>query len=195
MVKKHSTKTKILIHLLNNKRNKFTIRAISKAVKIDYKTVYMNVNELIKDNTIVSEKAGQTTLCTINFKNFNEDMFTAEFVRTKSILKNSNFYSMMSYFSEIRPFYIMLLFGSFASGKQHKNSDIDIMVISDNEDIKKRFNDQIRLIPLKIHYLEFSSNDFIRMLKTNEFTVVREAFLNNIILSGIENYYELVKNA
>jgi len=61
--------------------------------------------------------------------------------------------------------------------------------------IGKQVKNKISLIPLNIHLVEFTSEEFLSMLKTTEFNVGREAFNNNIILFGIENYYKLIKNA
>jgi len=194
MVKIHSTKDKILKLLLSNKKEEFTIRAISRNIKIDYKTVYLIVKDLIENRVISAKKAGQTILCLINQKEFNADVFRAELIRREELLKNKNFSVLHSYFEDIKnPFFILLLFGSYASGKQRKSSDIDLMLITDDKSVNKKIRDIISLVPLKIHLVDFTSEEFLSMLKTTEFNVGWEAADNNIILFGIENYYWLLK--
>ncbi len=196
MVKKHNTKDRILKFLLSNKNTEFTIRSISKNISVDYKTVYQIVNELIGDDIIFAKKIGQTVICLINQKKFNADIFRAEAIRRKELLKNKDFSTLSSYFNEIKePFFILLLFGSYASGKQNKKSDIDLMLITDNDKIKKQVKNKTSLVPLNMHLIEFSSEEFLSMIKTTEFNVGKEAFYNNIILFGIEDYYRLIKNA
>lgn len=196
MVKKHNTKDKILILLLSNKEKEFTIRAISKKVSVDYKTVYLIVNELINEGIIKAKKIGQTISCSINSKVFNEDIFRAELIRKEELLKNKDFTVLHNYIKDVKePFFILLLFGSFASNTQGKNSDIDLMLITDSKEINKQIKNKTSLIPLKIHLTSFNSEEFLSMLKTTEFNVGKEAFNNNIILFGIENYYRLIKNA
>ena len=103
---------------------------------------------------------------------------------------------MYTYFKDIpEPFFILLLFGSYASGKNRKSSDIDLMLITDNEDIQKKIKSKVALIPLKIHLTEFNSKEFVSMLKTTEFNVGKEAFYNNVILYGIEDYYRVIQHA
>ena len=195
MENKHNTKDKILEFLLSNKNTEFTIRSISKNISVDYKAVYIIVNELIQNKIIIAKKAGQSILCLINQKLFNADVFKAELTRQEELLKNKNFSVLQSYFNDIKePFFILLLFGSYASGKQNKNSDIDLMLITDDEKIKKQVKGKIPLIPLKIHLVDYTSEEFISMIKTTEFNVGKEAFNNNIILLGIEDYYRLIKN-
>ena len=196
ITKSINTKDKILKFLLSNKKNEFSIRAISKKIAVDYKTVYLIVNKLIEIQVISSKKIGQTILCSINLKAFNNDIFRAEDIRRKELLKNKNFSSIQSYFQDIKePFFILLVFGSYASGKQDKKSDIDLILITDNDKIKKEVKNKISLIPLNMHLMNFSSEEFLSMLKTIEFSVGKEAFNNNVILFGIEDYYRLIKNA
>ncbi len=196
MVKKHSTKDKILMLLLSNKNTEFTIRSISKNVAVDYKTVYLIVNELIKSKVIVAKKVGQTVLCLIDQKMFSADVFRAELIRREELLKNKNLFVLQSYFNKIREsFFILLLFGSYAAGKQEKKSDIDLMLITDDEKIKRQVEEKLSLIPLNTHLVDFTSGEFLSMLKTTEFNVGKEALNNNVILYGIEDYYRLIKNA
>lgn len=192
----NTTKDKILKLLLSNKEKEFTIRAISKEVLIDYKTVHIIVKKLIKSNTLIAKKAGQTILCSINQKGFNADVFRAESIRKEELLKNKDLYALYNYFEDIKePFFILLLFGSYASGKARKGSDIDLMLIADNDDLRKKAKKVISSIPLNIHFIDFSSKEFLSMLKTTEFNVGKEAVNNNVILFGIEDYYRLIKNA
>ncbi len=196
MEKKHNHKDKILKLLLSNKKEEFTIRAISKNISIDYKTVYMTVKGLIKSQVIQAKKAGQTTLCSINQNKFNSDIFRVELIRLEELLRNKNFSVLHTYFNDIKkPFFILLLFGSYASGKPRKKSDIDLMLIVDDEKIRRDIKNKTSLIPLNIHLIDFTPEEFLSMIKTTDFNVGKEVFYNNIILFGIEDYYRLLQNA
>jgi len=198
MLKIHNTtQDKILKLLLSNKQKEFTIREISKNVCIDYKTVHIVVKRLMKSNVIKGKKAGQTILCSINQKEFNQDIFRAEFIRKEEILNNKNIAVLYKRIKEDvkEPFFVLLLFGSHAAGKQRKGSDIDLMLITDNKEISKKIRHIISLTPLDVHLADFTSKEFLSMLKTTEFNVGKEAANNNIILFGIENYYGLLQNA
>ena len=87
---------------------------------------------------------------------------------------------------------IAVLFGSYAKGTANKHSDIDVLTIGGDE---KEIKATISMLPDKIHHTAVSYENFIRMAKSKEFTVVSEAIKNNIILIGIEEYYRLLKNA
>lgn len=193
----NTTKDKILKLLLSNKEKEFTIRAISKNISVDYKTVYIVIKKLTKSNVVVAKKAGQTVLCKINQRRYNVDILRAESIRKEELLRNKDLYVLHNNIKEDikEPFFILLLFGSYASGKQRKGSDIDLMLIADSESVKKNAKQIISLLPLEIHLVDFSVAEFLSMLKTTEFNVGKEAMNNNIILFGIEDYYRLMENA
>jgi predicted nucleotidyltransferase/predicted transcriptional regulator len=192
----NNTEERILMLLLSNKKDEFTIRSIAKEVNIDYKAVHTIVKRLIADGVLNVRRAGQTMLCSINKKGFNSDVFNAEILRREEILKYKDIKGLSDYLSDIKePFFIVLLFGSYASGKYRKGSDIDIMVIADDEDILKKAKKEISLVPLKVYLMSFSSSEFLSMLKTTDTNVGKEAEENNVILYGIEDYYRLIKNA
>jgi hypothetical protein len=54
---------------------------------------------------------------------------------------------------------------------------------------------KLSLIPLDVHLSNFSSNEFLSMLKTTDFNVAKEAARDGVVLFGIEDYYRLIKNA
>ncbi len=89
--------------------------------------------------------------------------------------------------------FILLLFGSNVKGNATKNSDIDLLLISNSEDAKA-IEEKLEILPLKIHLTPITYESFIGMLKTKERTVVSEALKKNIILFGIEDYYRIIKN-
>ena len=77
----------------------------------------------------------------------------------------------------------VILFGSFATGNQHEDSDIDVAVVS--KDIKNTFNDSVKMmtvrrgIDLRIEPHAISTDDF-----ENNAT----ALINEIVKTGIQIY-------
>ena len=90
---------------------------------------------------------------------------------------------------------IILIFGSYAKNTQTKNSDIDLMFIVPDgmeELFEKDVHRVARSLPLPIHPLVFSEKQFLEMTHAHESNVGQEALKNNIILYGIETYYEMI---
>ena len=87
---------------------------------------------------------------------------------------------------------IVLIFGSFAKGKNTSSSDIDICVISDNKKKIKELWEMLNLLSLKLEIQEFTTKEFISMIEKKQNNLGNEIIKSNIILYGIENYYNLI---
>ena len=193
MVNIHGEKIEILKLLIENKEEIYSIRKIALIRKINYKSAYNALKTLEKEEIVELKKAGNTRLCSFNNK-FNETTFIAEYSRRENLFKKREFPIIHDSLSNLEFPFIILLFGSYAKGTETKHSDIDLLLISDEEHFK-RVEEKIDLFPQDIHLTPVSYESFIRMAKSKEFSVVNEAIKNNIILIGIEEYYRLLKNA
>ena len=96
-------------------------------------------------------------------------------------------------------FFVLLITGSYASGKQTKNSDLDAVVICDDSFEPKRIYSELShqadiSIP-KIHLYVFRRNEFARMLADREANYGKETAGNNLIISGGRTYYKIVGEA
>lgn len=193
MVKKHNVT--ILHFLLSHKNAEFTIRTIAQKVNLDYKAAYLAMQELIHAGVISSRRAGQSILCSFNRNAFTDDVFSAELQRREELLNNKSLRTVYAYFKDVKnPFFILLLFGSRSSGTARQRSDIDVLLITDNDAVRDEMKRVTSLIPLNIHLIDFMPTDFVSMLKTTDFNVGKEAF-GGVILFGIEDYYRLIAHA
>lgn len=185
-------KLDILKLLIERQEERLSIRKISKLRKINYKSAYNAVKKLETESIATLQKTGNTTICSFN-RAFNESVFAVEYERRRELFKkNKDFKVMYNGLSKLNMPFIVVLFGSYVKGTQNNQSDIDLLIITDNlEPIRQ----QVSLLPLKIHMTDIRYSDFIAMLKSRELTVVSEAIKRNIILVGIEEYYRLVNNA
>lgn len=188
-----SIKQKILKHLIGIEDKTLSINEISKALKIDYKLIHTNVNKLLKEGSIKVEEFGNTRRCSFD-KAFNEDVYIAENDRRRDILKNIKFFLICDQLRKINKQFILLMFGSQIKGTATKNSDIDLLIISDEEEAME-FRNNLNLLSYNIHLTPVSYKDFVSMAKSKEFTVVSEAIKKNVILFGIEDYYRILSNA
>lgn len=186
-------KQKILKFLIENKERAFSMYGISRALKIDYKLIYINTKKLEKEKSIEVEDLKSQKRC--SFKdNFNEEVFIVEYERRNAFLKKKEFKAIYDKLKVVNKQFILLLFGSHANGTATKNSDIDLLLISNQKDVKA-IEEKLELLPLKIHLTPITYESFVGMIKTKEQTVVSEAIKNNIIFFGIEDYYRLLKHA
>ena len=181
--------------LLENKTKELNISNIAEIIKLDYKTVHNIIQRLNQKKIIELKSFGKS--CKIELINqFHPIIFEAEYARREEILRNKNLNLILDYFKGLQTkLYILLLFGSYAKKTQTKESDIDLLfIVPDNDE---KFESKIinisRTIPLKLHINIFKESEFIAMKNSKKITVGQEAINNNIILYGIENYYEIIK--
>lgn len=192
IINENGEKIEILNLLIGNKEETYSIRKIALIRKINYKSAYNALKALEKERIVELKKAGNTTLCSFN-NNFNNLVFKAEYSRREKLFKKREFLVIYDSLSKLDFLFIVLLFGSHVKGTITKHSDIDLLLISDEEHFKK-VQDTLNIFPKDIHLTSVTYENFIRMATSKEFSVVNEAIKKNIILLGIEEYYRLLKN-
>src|SRR3989344_250639 len=190
-----SKEVEIIKSLVENKDKELSINQIAKLLKKDYKNVHNIVTRLAKMQLINIQKFGKSHRI-ILLNKIHPLIFEAEYTRRNELLKNKNIEIMYDSFKKLHSnLFILLVFGSYAKKTQTKHSDIDLMFIVPNaeeEKMEKEIQSIAGTLPLKIHINIFSETDFKAMRNSKEITVGSEAINSNIILYGIEAYYEMI---
>jgi len=182
----------ILKFFVEHKDGKFTIKKVSETLKINYKIAYEEILDLEKEGLIKVFKQGNSNICAFNYK-YDSKLVEIEEARKEKLSKDIKL--IHDRIKEVKsPFYSLVLFGSHANKTDNKNSDIDLCLVADNKSVNKQVGDMLSITPLNIHLQEFTSEEFLQMLKSKESNVGNEIVKNNIILSGMEAFYELVNN-
>ena len=96
-------------------------------------------------------------------------------------------------------FYTWIITGSYAKNKQKKESDIDIVILVDDEaDTKKvyaamKFKCEMNIPP--IHLYVFKKEEFLEMLLNKEANYGKAIAANNLILYGASEYFGIMSEA
>ncbi len=194
MVKNHKNeKIAILRLLIKNAEKDYSIRQLAIQRKINYKSAYEAVMKLNEEGVIDINKQGNNSRVSFNFS-FNESVFIAEKEKKEDFLNNKDFKVLYKRINEIEnPFFICLVFGSYAKGTAQKGSDLDICTITNEQEVIKEINTIFDITPFEVHSLEFSSKEFNKMLKSKDYNIGRAIVKNKVILKNIEAFYELIK--
>ncbi len=186
-----STKEKILKYLIENKEKPKTIRQISQDLNVDYKNTFQAIADI--SDFILKEKIGNTNLIKIRLAP-SQEIFSVENKRTSQFLEENKKIKLIQ--QDIKninyPFLIVLVFGSYVKNTKTKKSDIDICIIFDNGEKARKLISRLELLPIKIEIHNFTTDEFESMLKTKEENIGKEIIKNNIILYGVESYYNLI---
>ncbi len=186
---------KVLKLFADNKSGKFSIKKASERLKMNYRIVHEEIIELEKEGLISITKFGNSRICEFRYQ-FCGKAIEIEEIKKNELLENKDIKLIHKRLREIkRPFYILMVFGSYANKTHTKHSDIDLCLITNDKEISRKTKDILSITPINIHFLEFTSEQFASMLKTNEANVGNEIVKNNIILYGIESFYDVVNNA
>lgn len=188
---KLSPRERAIEYLIENK-NPQSILAVSGAISLDYKNLHNMVNEL-RPRIISLEKAGNTSLIKLNLVS-SPEVFSVESKRTNKFLRDNKKLELVRKDIESLnyPFLIALIFGSYVKKTKTNKSDIDICIICDDTQESKRLMSKLELLPIKLEIHNFSVREFESMLRTKEDNIGKEIVQRNIILYGIENYYNLI---
>lgn len=186
---------KIIMFLIGHKDESFSINSIAKKLKMNYRIAFEEIKKLEKGGIVAIKKLGNSNQCVFNY-HFNEKVLEAESQKKNDFLKNKTFKVVYNRIMEIKnPFFICLVFGSYAKGTQTKQSDLDLCIITDNEETRQKAEQIIRNVPFSIHFLCFTTKEFISMLSTTSLNVGKEIVKDDIILKGAEGFYEMVNYA
>lgn len=186
---------KVLKLFADNKDKTFTIKKAAEALKINYRIVYEEIMKLEKENLIKITVHGNSKICEFNYI-YHGKIAEIEEIRKEELLKNKDIKILCKRISETKnPFYILVIFGSYSDKTDKKGSDIDLCLITDNAEINREVHSILSITPINVHFLDFTLKQFLLMLKSKESNVGNEIIKNNVVLHGIETFYEMVNNA
>lgn len=185
-----------IIKLFIREKNQMTIREIAKKIKADYRITHIATQRLIQKKIITTKTVGKSTLCSLNESYYGIEVYRAEDDAKKQLQKNKDVNQLCKeILTKVKTsFFVFLIFGSYARGSYTKNSDIDMLFISDEKSFEDKINSILSILPLKTHALVFTQKEFKSMLDSKQLNVVKEAVGSHIIIYGTENFYHL-KNA
>ncbi len=180
---------KIINYLGKNLDRCYTMHKLSKLLHVPYASFYRSVQKM-KDVLII-EIVGKSKTLRLNFGNpvVKAHLIVASDEEKKEFIKKQPVIRKIA--SDLDTRDIVVLFGSYAKGKQTEKSDIDVLII--NKDGKKSmsFSKHELLYKKKINPLFITKKEFKKMLKDKEENVGKQALKDHIILNNPEGFWGL----
>ena len=168
-------KLTILKPFFEDPNRKYSMRELSRILKINHTTVRQYLNKLVKENFLFSKKEGlysfyQLILSkkTLNLKGY----YNLEKIRNSNLIED---------LEKAYDLPVIILFGSFASARDDANSDIDICLISN---VNKEFQIEKyeKSLNRKISLHKYNKELWGKAKKSNPNLV--NSICNGIVLSG-----------
>lgn len=193
---------RIISFFIENVQKKFGIREISRDIRTDYKNAYATVQKLVKKGVLLKTRMANVDFCSLNLKGDSAEICLVEALKARMFLERHK--PIGHFFNAVTDktrhmYYNLIIFGSFAKGKETKSSDLDILIIAPEkkaaEEIERIINAESVTVAAGIHAIAISEADFIANLADKKPNVVIEAFKSHIIITGAESFYNGVKIA
>jgi predicted nucleotidyltransferase len=177
---KNNLELEIILVLLKNKTH---LREIARILKESHSTILRKINELVKENVLDYKKEGKNKVFFIknNLKAKNY-VYSAEIHKLNRILRKHPELSII--FEDIKRNCakgMIALFGSYAKGIPKQNSDIDIYLETNDDNIKNKIKEINSKLNIKIGKFDTKS------------LLIKEIIKNHIIIRGLEDFYERVE--
>ena len=168
-----------------NYKARFYLREISKLSKISLKTCQNTLINLEKAKILKSKTEGKNKYFSLNLEN----------IKTKSYLQQAEIYQTDIFIEKYPQFKMFLkslnitdsiiVFGSFAKFTADKNSDLDLLIIS-NKELKLPFH----LLPFNPHQINMTEKTFLKAINQQEY-LIKEIEENHIILNNHSFYVNM----
>jgi predicted nucleotidyltransferase len=186
--------SRIVEQYLENRNESFTGSQIIRLLKCDFKTGYKYLKKLNSLQILTKNKVGKSYTYSLTAK-YHPIVAQAEYERYQKSLKQSEVASVAIALKRVTsPMFIALLFGSRAKRTNKPTSDVDVCIIAD-EGVQKEIVLELDLLPLKLHLLTFTPDEFMQMLSVKKENVAHEILKNHCIFHGIDSFYWTVNNA
>lgn len=183
-------KLKIINYLGKNLGERFTMHNLSKRVNIPYASFFRTVQKM--GDLLNIEIIGRSKTIFLNTTNpiLKAYLAISSDEESKAFLKKQPILKKMA--SELNTNDMVVLFGSYAKGKETEKSDIDLLVI--NKDGKKSlsFSKYELLFKKQINPVFITMKEFRAMLHDKEENVGKQALKNHVVLNNPERFWGLV---
>ena len=191
---------RIIEFFITNITGQFAIREVARQAKIDYKRTHVAIQKLATKGILIKKRQANVDLCSLNLKDDLTSVYYVEMLRAKGFLDKHR--DLKTFFTTVKEkvkncYYTLVVFGSFAKAKETKTSDLDLLIIVPNreigEDIERIVSSEALLLGRKVQSIVVDGKESVENLASRKLNVVVEAFKNHVIITGVEGFYNGVK--
>ena len=176
----------------------FTLREVSRRLKMHVSLVHRAIQPLIKQNIV---KQGKHKNLSLNYKTNHETLAFVEYLKRDKLFNKGKYKYINLFANEVinkikEDSFVLLLFGSLV--ESDKPRDIDILLIVDNHDkveFHEKFLHNIESsydLPFEGRVISFESA-YEMLAKRDEANIMNEILDKHIILYGGELFYRLIQ--
>ena len=186
MYPKGNKELEILKLYTGNYKRRLYLREISKLAEISLKATQNAVAALEEKRVLKSVVEGKNKYLFLNLENIQTKflLLQAELYKTAKFVDKYPIFK--TFIKELGHENTLIAFGSFARFSAGKDSDLDLLVISEKES-KLPFH----LLPYKIHEIRMKHSSFLKAFEKKE-NLVKEVEENHILFNNISFFVDIM---
>lgn len=194
-----NSQLKIFEPLTRNILKEYTIKEIKEACgEKSNNALALALKKFKEENLINERRVGRSLLYTLNID--NEVIFNyIQLINTKKLPKLTlrATYRIKEDVEKYTSFFSIVVFGSYAIGKQTKDSDLDVAVFIEEESKRKVIESALKSselkTPLNVHGHVISKDEFLGMLKVDEENLGKQIARKHLSIYNSHIFYSLLK--
>lgn len=158
----------------------------------------LTVNALKKEDVLTEEKIGKSGLLKLNLNNdLTFDYISIANHHKIPLLVKSSLDLLKKEILEETPFFSVVIFGSYVSKTQTKNSDLDIAIFIENESNKKKLQSIVNSVKLKskieLDTQIISKEEMLEMLASKQENLGKQIAKKHLAVYNPKIFYEIIK--
>jgi predicted nucleotidyltransferase len=186
MYQKRNKELDIISLFSGNYKAKFYLRQISKLTKLALKTCQNTLFILEQNRILKSQIEGKNKYFSLNLENIQTKSILLQTEIHKTDLFLDKYPQFKTFLKELKTNIPIIIFGSFAKFTADKNSDLDLLIISEKE-----LGLPFHLLSYEAHIVNLSEKSFIEAVKEQE-ALVKEIEEKHIILNNHSVYVNIM---
>lgn len=188
MYRKRNNELEIMSLYRLNYKARFYLREISKLSNLPLKTCHATLRNLETAKLLKSKTEGKNKYFSLNMENIKSKYYLhqAELYQTLQFIEK--YPPIQTFLKSLKTTAVVVVFGSFARFKAGKNSDLDLLLITDKE-----IEPPYHLLPYKPHPITLTKKSFLKATGLQE-DLIKEIEENHIIINNHSFYVNAMWN-
>ena len=186
MYQNRDNKLEVISLFRGNYKARFYLREISRLSKLSLKTCQNVLLILEKAKILKSKIEGKNKYFSLNLENIKTKLYLlqSEIYQTSLFIEKYSQFKM--FLKSLQTSVPIIVFGSFAKLIADKNSDLDLLIVSE-----KKLKLSFYLLPFKPHQIKISEKTFLKAIKEQE-NLIKEIEENHVILNNHSFYINIM---
>jgi len=183
------TRVSLLTLFLMNPGRQYYVREISRLIDVDVAPLRKELANLENIGLLKSERVGNQKHYRVNETHYLYQDLQTLILKTEGIAQ-----VLVERFSNSKAIEILFIYGSFAAGKAHERSDIDLFVVGEieNDELIASITDTERQLGREINYTLLRKDELMERIHKRDPFIMNVFREPKIVITGHNELEELV---